>query len=190
MLLRIRDPRDGPAWAQFAQVYLPMVERYCLRRGLQHADAIDVSQEVMKAVSGAMARFKYDPAHGSFRDWLFVVVRSKLNDFFNRQRSRERGSGRTSVLQRLNEEPAPQETADWMDDCRRELLAWAVKQARHEFESKTWRAFVMVAVQGRTVKEVAAATGLTTNAIYIARSRVQARLRRLAADVADGEPPI
>ena len=190
LLLRIRDPRDGAAWAQFARVYVPMVHRYCLRRGLQDADATDVSQEVLKAVSGAIPKFKYDPAHGSFRDWLFVVVRSKLNDFFDRQRRRERGSGRTSMQQVLNEQPAAQESSDWNEDCRRELLEWAVKEARKEFESRTWRAFIMVAVQGRTAKETAAATGLSTNAIYIARSRVQARLRELAADVADGEPPI
>ena len=91
----------------------------------------------MKAVSQAIGRFEYDPKQGHFRDWLFVVTRSKLNDFFERQRQRERGSGRTSIHQRLNEQPAPQETVDWNEDCRRELFEWAAKRARGEFQENT-----------------------------------------------------
>ena len=94
------------------------------------------------------------------------------------------------MQQRLNEHPAAQETSDWNEDCRRQLLEWAVKRARNEFESKTWRCFVMVAVEGRSVKDASASTGLSTNAVYVARSRVKARLRELIAEVADGEPPI
>lgn len=167
---------------------MPMVHRYCRRRGLQEADATDVTQDVMKAVSQAIGRFEYDPKHGQFRDWLFTVTRSKLNNLFERQRRRERGSGRTSIQQRLNEQPAPEETTQWNEDCRRELFEWAAKQARTEFKEATWRAFMMVAVEGRSAEEASKATGLSANAVYIAKSRVLSRLRELVAELGEDSP--
>jgi RNA polymerase sigma factor (sigma-70 family) len=190
LLVRIKDPRDNHAWNQFAEVYLPMVHRYCLRRGLQDADATDASQDVMNAVSRAVAKFEYDPAHGSFRDWLFVVVRSKLNNFFHKQARRERGTGRTSMQQILSAQPAAEETIQWDDDCRRQLFEWAAKRARAEFKDSTWKAFYMSAVEAKPTGEITRATGLSAGAIYIAKSRVLARLRQLVAELGDASSRI
>ena len=48
---------------------------------------------------------------------------------------------------------------------------------REEFANSTWQAFWQTAVEGRETKDVAAALGLSAGAVYIARSRVIARLR-------------
>jgi RNA polymerase sigma factor (sigma-70 family) len=184
LLVRVKDPQDKKAWGDFVQIYMPMVQRYCRRRGLQDADATDVSQDVMKSIAQAIERFQYDPAHGQFRNWLFTVTRSKLNNFFGRKV--ERGSGRTTIQQQLEEQPGREETAAWEEDCRRQLFEWAAKQARAEFEEKTWKAFLMTAVEGKEVKEASSATGLSANAVYVARSRVMARLRELVSGVEEG----
>jgi hypothetical protein len=34
LLLRLRDPRDGDAWHQFAQLYGPLVYQFARKRGL------------------------------------------------------------------------------------------------------------------------------------------------------------
>ena len=187
LLMRVKNRQDRQAWGQFAQAYMPMVQGYCRRRGLQDADATDVSQEVMTAVAKAIVGFQYDPKQGQFRDWLFTVTRSKLNNFFEKQRRRERGSGRTTIQQRLDEQPAPEETSQWNEDCRRQLFEWAAKRARAEFEEKTWRAFYMSAVEGMAIKEICRATGLSANAVYVAKSRALARLRQLVAELGDEE---
>src|SRR5688500_16464837 len=93
LLVRIRDPRDGPAWDQFMGIYFPMVHRYCRRCGLQDSDASDVAQAAMQGVVQAIGRFEYDPKRGRFRDWLFVLTRSKLRDFFGRLNRYVRASG-------------------------------------------------------------------------------------------------
>jgi RNA polymerase sigma-70 factor (ECF subfamily) len=77
LLVRLRDPRDGPAWAQFVEVYAPPVYGFARRQGLQDADAADLTQEVLQTVAAAIRRLDYDRGRGSFRGWLFSVVRSR-----------------------------------------------------------------------------------------------------------------
>ncbi|HYT94076.1 MAG TPA: hypothetical protein VEL76_35500 [Gemmataceae bacterium] len=48
---------------------------------------------------------------------------------------------------------------------------------RGSFEDSTWRAFWLLAVEGKTGKEAARALGMTLAAAYMAKSRVLARLK-------------
>ena len=70
LLRRIRITDDRAAWTSFVDLYSPLVYRYCLRRGLQDADARDVVQEVFIRVGRGIERFEHDPARGQFRAWL------------------------------------------------------------------------------------------------------------------------
>src|SRR5207302_10242972 len=78
LLARIKDARDDEAWTAFLDTYAPAVYRYCRRKGLQHPDAADVTQEVMAQVARSAGGFEYRPEQGRFRDWLGVVTHSKL----------------------------------------------------------------------------------------------------------------
>ena len=55
LLLRLRDSRDEEAWRQFVELYAPAVFRTCRRRGLQEADAADVTQEVLRSIAAGPA---------------------------------------------------------------------------------------------------------------------------------------
>ncbi len=61
LLLRLQDARDSDAWRQFVELYAPLVYRYGRRHRLQDADAADLTQEVLRAVSVAMRRQDYNP---------------------------------------------------------------------------------------------------------------------------------
>jgi RNA polymerase sigma-70 factor (ECF subfamily) len=100
LLVRLRDARDERAWGQFVDLYAPLVYGYARRRGLQDADAADLTQGVLRAVAGAVGRLSYDPGRGSFRGWLFTIVRNQLRDFRERQGRPGQGSGDSGV-QRL-----------------------------------------------------------------------------------------
>jgi RNA polymerase sigma-70 factor (ECF subfamily) len=182
LLLRIRDPRDAQAWARFVDLYTPFLYSVCKKQGLQPADAADVAQDVMRTVAAAIPRFSYDPGRGSFRNWLFSVARSRVNDFFRARRRQPVGTGESAVHALLEAEPDPSGEADWEQSWRRHVLAWAAERVRGEFEPATWRAFWATAVEGRPVKEVAAELGISAGAVYIARSRVTARLRRVVEE--------
>src|SRR5205807_9757390 len=91
--LRLRDGHDREAWQEFVDLYAPMVYGFARRRGLQDADAADLMQEVLRAVSGAAGRLDYDPGKGTFRSWLFTVTRNKLYNFLDGRRRRAVATG-------------------------------------------------------------------------------------------------
>ncbi|MFL5340640.1 MAG: RNA polymerase sigma factor [Gemmataceae bacterium] len=186
LLVRLRDPADADAWRQFVEIYAPVVYGYARRRQLQDADAADLTQEVMRNVAGAARRLEYDPGRGSFRSWLFTVARNRLLDFRDHQR-RGQGAGGTSAHELLEQQPAREDEALWDEEFHRRLFALAAEQARPDFEERSWSAFWQTAIDGRKPQEVAAALGLSVGAVYIARSRVQARLKERVAELCDVE---
>src|SRR6516162_1714017 len=109
LLLRLRDRRDAAAWDEFVDRYAPLVYGYLRKQGLQDADAADLSQEVLRAVAGAIGRLEYDPARGAFRNWLFTVVRRKLLNWRAAQQLRPHGSGDPGTHRLLEQCPAPEE---------------------------------------------------------------------------------
>jgi RNA polymerase sigma-70 factor (ECF subfamily) len=181
LLIHLRDPKNAGAWSDFVRLYTPLVFGFCVQRGLQEADAADVCQEVMIAVAGGMGNFAYDPARGSFRSWLMRVTRNRVNSFFERSYRRAPANGSTSVMARLADQPTPEEEDRWETEYRRRMLTWASEQVRGEFAANTWEAFRQTAVEGKPGVEVAAALGMSVGAVYIARSRVMARLREKVA---------
>src|SRR4051794_17515542 len=107
LLLRLRDPQDGAAWRDFVERYAPVIYGYLHKQGLQDADAADLVQDVLVAVAGAVGRLEYDPAKGSFRNWLFTIVRRRLINWRNAQASRVQASGDSGTQLLLEGRPAP-----------------------------------------------------------------------------------
>jgi RNA polymerase sigma-70 factor (ECF subfamily) len=177
LLVRLRDTADHEAWCQLVELYAPLVYRFLRRRGLQDADAADLTQEVLRAVAGAIDRFEYDSRRGSFRGWLFTVARNKLHSFLKHTNCRRRHIEEVDD-ERLRLEPAPVEEAElWEQEFHQRLFDWAAEQVRGQFVDTTWQAFWRTAVEGRPPREVAAELSLSVGAVYIARSRVLARLK-------------
>lgn len=178
LLIRIGDRLDQDAWARFVALYAPVLHAYGVRSGLQEADAADLVQEVLGSLVGSSARFAYDPARGSFRGWLFTIARNHLRKQATRRRRQAVGSGDTAVGERLSAEPdhrTDEEAA--AADGLRELFRRAADRVRGEFRAATWDAFWATAVEGRPPREVADRLGMSEGAVYIAKSRVLARIR-------------
>jgi RNA polymerase sigma-70 factor (ECF subfamily) len=180
LLARIKDTGDRQAWAEFVDIYAPLIYGYALKQGLQDADAADLTQEVLGAVARSAARLDYDPTRGTFRGWLFRVVRNELADLGAARKRHRPGSGDTAVKRRLEEHPAPtqDEVAAWEREYERQLFARACDQVRRDFQESTWQAFWLTAIQGKSGKEVAGVLGLTTAAVYLAKRRVTERLKQ------------
>jgi RNA polymerase sigma factor (sigma-70 family) len=179
LILRLSDPADAAAWREFVVLYEPLIHHLARRKGLQDADARDFSQEVLVTVARAVGRWDPDPQRGSFRGWLSRIARNLLVNFLTRQHQ-PRGSGATSVQELLDAQPAhdPSATALFDVEYRRRVFRWAADEIRGEFTPATWQAFWLTAIGGRPPKEVAEELGLSVGAVYIARSRVMARLRK------------
>src|SRR5262249_52808416 len=151
--------------------------------GLQDADAADLTQDVLRAVAGAAGRLEYDPARGAFRGWLFTVVRNKLRNFLAGRKRKCVGTGDTAGQKQLEGQPAARESAFWDREYERRLFTWAAERVRGDFEETTWQAFWRTAVEGQPARAAAETLGMSVGAIYIAKSRVLARLRKEIAEL-------
>jgi RNA polymerase sigma-70 factor (ECF subfamily) len=180
LLVRLRDPLDERAWAEFVEIYGPLVRQLARRRGLQDADAADLVQEVFRAVAMAIERYDPDPAKGSFRSWLSTIARNLIVNLLDAQRRQPRGSGDTEIRHLLEAQPAPTSEESVLFDLeyRRHLLHWAGKRVRDEFSEAAWQAFWKTSVEGQPAQEAARVLGLTIGTVYQYKSRVVARLRR------------
>src|SRR5205085_1335360 len=146
----------------------------------QDADAADVMQDVLRSVAGAAARLNYDPARGSFRGWLYTVARNKVFNFLDADRHKlGRGSGDSGARERLEALAGPEWglAESWDEEYERNLAALAMQRVQGEVQQATWQAFWQTAALGRNAREVGEALGMSAGAVYVARSRVLARLK-------------
>jgi RNA polymerase sigma-70 factor (ECF subfamily) len=187
LLVRIRDPQDERAWREFLDIYEPLIYRLARRKGFQDADARELSQEVFLAVASAIDRWDPDPSRGSFRGWLFRIARNLMINLLASKRRHPQATGSTDIKHLLEEQAAPvgEDSALFDRQYQREVFRWAAGQIRGQFHETTWRAFWLSSVEQREIKEVAETLGLSAGAVYIARSRVMARLRQ-AVEGLDG----
>lgn len=185
LLLRLRDATDGEAWTEFVRLYTPLIFGHCRRHGPQEADAADAAQELMRVAAQAMPGFRYDAERGKFRGWLLQTTRHRLSKFFARQQRAPQAASDSTLERLLDHEPGSDEQTRWEEDYRQRLFDWAAEKARAEFQPATWEAFWLTAVEAVSVKEVARRVGISVGAVYIARSRVTARLRELIETATD-----
>jgi RNA polymerase sigma factor (sigma-70 family) len=179
LLIRLREHDNHGAWQEFVKLYSPIIYGFARKRGLQDADAADLMQDVMRSVSTAISRLEYDQKQGTFRGWLFTITRNKIYNFLSARRIRPQASGDSSTNQLLNSHPeANDEAHAWEQEYQRRLAAIAMEQIQGEFEAKTWQAFVLTAVNGEAAAEASKQLGISAGAIYVAKSRVLARLKK------------
>jgi RNA polymerase sigma-70 factor (ECF subfamily) len=180
LLVRLRDPQDHDAWQQFFRVYASVVYGFARRRGLQDADAADLMQDVLRRVAMSAGKLDYDRRKGTFRGWLFTVTRNRVFDFLNQRRKQAVGAGGSDVQERLNDQPATDAgdgASAWDQEHQQGVMRWAMDRVRGEFQDNTWKAFWQTAVEGKSPKEVAGNLAMSAGAVYVAKSRVLARLK-------------
>ncbi|WP_231741872.1 sigma-70 family RNA polymerase sigma factor [Stieleria varia] len=169
------------AWAEFVELYRPLVVRVALAKGLQHADADDLAQDVLATVGKAINSF--DPlADGSFRGWLFKITRNLcVNQLTRGPFSGNRGpigSGDSDVHRMLLQQPADEATVTLFETEHRRLrFQQAAEMLQARFTESTWLSFWLTAVDGRSIQSVADELGMTEGSVRVARCRVLAKLK-------------
>jgi len=157
LLFRLRDWQDHEAWMEFVSLYEPVVYRLLRRHGLQDADAREVMQDLLLAVSRSIER--WDPAkeRGSFRGWLRQVTRNLVINWLKQRERRVPATGDSDLQAMLDNLPADSglETVEFDQELRRSLFQQAAEQVRGEVQPATWQAFWETAVVGTSSESAA-----------------------------------
>jgi RNA polymerase sigma-70 factor (ECF subfamily) len=91
LLGRLKDWSDDQSWRDFFETYWRLIYSTARKSGLSDAEAQEVVQETVIAVAKQMSAFKYDPALGTFKGWLKLVIRRRVVDQYRKRKPHEVG---------------------------------------------------------------------------------------------------
>ncbi|MEZ6135241.1 MAG: sigma-70 family RNA polymerase sigma factor [Pirellulaceae bacterium] len=177
LLVRMQGGADHAAWTEFVGIYSPVIYRAARYKGLQDADAQDVTQQVLLAVARSLERRPHDPHRAKFRTWLGRVTRNAALNALQRVKP-DRATGDSDVHASLKSvADSPSDELLLEREYQKQLFRAAAEIVQPEFAADTWRAFWLTTVEGQELGDVAELLNKNLGSIYAARSRVMRRLR-------------
>ena len=189
LLVRLSQKSDD-AWREFLEIYEQAIYRFARRRGLQDADAWDVTQDVLAAVERKLADWDEAAIDGAFRNWLFRVARNIAVDEFRKQSRQILASGDSRISWAIKEHPdGKQDEERFWTEYRTELFCWAAEQIKPTCSDTSWHAFVLTAIEGQSPSRVAKKLKVSVGSVYAAKFRIVSRVKKLIARLDDDGPP-
>lgn len=174
---------DSTAWRRMYVHYEPLIKFWCRKANVPAQDVNDLVQDVFQTVAKSIEQFSRRPT-GSFRGWLRAITNSRVVDWRRRNRGKDRATGGSTAQSFFLAHPfdvsSDHELSD-VEEAEQKLIDQMHRRAlsiiRDRFQTKTWTAFWMVVVEGKTPKEVAEQLSISPATVRVAKSRVLHRLR-------------
>ncbi len=169
--MRSAQAGDALAYTELLRTITPRLRQIVSnqRKFLQHADVEDLVQEVLLSVHAVRGTF--DPDR-TFMPWLLAITRNRLADAARRY-------GRRTVHETGVEEPSVTFVAD---AANTEVEAYgdpeALRHAIQELPPGQRKAIEMLKLREMSLKEAAAASGTSAEALKVSVHRALATLRR------------
>lgn len=182
LLHRLRQSSDSETWNRLVRLYAPLLKSWLRKYEVQSADAEDLIQEVLLAVSKDVTTFDHNGRPGAFRTWLRSILVNRLRNFWRARGRRPQARGDSDMERRLAqlEDPASEMSQLWNRQHDRHVVRQLLALWEPQFEPQTWKAFCRVAIDGERPDVVAGELGISLNAVFIAKSRVLSKLRQEA----------
>ncbi|MBI4659668.1 MAG: sigma-70 family RNA polymerase sigma factor [Verrucomicrobia bacterium] len=195
LLSRLKNWDDQESWKEFFDAYSRLIYRVATKAGLTDAEAQDVVQETVIVVARKIPDFKYDPALGSFKSWLLLITRRRIEKQFKKRMpvrvglaSRLSGAGeapdqradetkRTATVERVPDPNSFDLETAWDAEWERNLWDAALARVKAQVKPKQFQMFDLYVCKEWPVKEVARALGVSVADVYVIKHRV-ARLIR------------
>ena len=186
LLERLRHPAPADTdWRRLHDLYRPLIRAWLARIPGLTREIDDLTQDVFVVVVRELPEF-HRQRHGSFRAWLRQVTVNRVRAWRRTDRSVAPDDlrGADGYLSQL-EDPASPLAQQWDREHDRRVFDRLLAAVRPDFTPPTWEAFRLFALGEGTATEVAEQTGLSVNAVIVAKSRVLKRLREEAAGLID-----
>ena len=180
LLSRLKDLEDEASWSDFFSTYRRLIHSVAIKAGLAESEAQDVVQETLISVAGRIQGFQYDPAAGSFKNWLLLITRRRIADHL-RERYR-RGAVAPDTPPGLpgaaTDDPvAPELEALWNEEWDRHLLATALDRLRRRVKPMHYQLFDCYVLKQWPVIRVARTLGVSVAQVYLAKHRLLRQLK-------------
>jgi RNA polymerase sigma-70 factor (ECF subfamily) len=161
---------DMFAWAEFSERCLSVLRVWSLRWGLQPADADDLIQNTLIIVLTRIRTFRHRGT-GSFRSWIRMIAWHCFCDAL----ALSKKTPPSETMDRIRDTPEARQTLEEEFDriFELQLLEDAMRRVQGRVQQSTWEAFQLTAIQGLAARDASEQTGLTPDAVYAARARVQ-----------------
>jgi RNA polymerase sigma-70 factor (ECF subfamily) len=185
LLAGLFDPRNAAAWEAFDRRYRPILLGFARNCGLKDEAANEIAQETIVRFVEEYREGKYDRSRGRLGAWLVTIARYRMIDQQRRRGVAKVERGESAMID-LDDEKSV--SAAYEAERRRAVLREALEElaTKTKTDPKTIRAFEMLVYHGLSPAQVAEDLGMSTHDVYLAKSRIAAKLReiveRLEAD--------
>lgn len=164
---------DQDAWIQFVDRYGNRLFEWCGIRGLQTADAEDVTQNVLIKIARSIKTFQYDRTM-TFRGWLRTVTENAIVDYQRERLARKKVWQLDQSTELLDSEEARQDLLTRLSDVfDLELLEHAMDRVRARVDQRRWLAWKKCTREAMSGREVAETLKMPVGTVYAARFQVQ-----------------
>ena len=145
----------------------------------------DVAQEALLVVFRELPAFQRQ-REGSFRAWLRRVTANRVRTWWRTRRRQPVVSfDPTDEFLSQLEDPNSQLSHRWDLEHDQHIFEKLLAVVKPDFDSCTWEAFRLFAIENRKAQEVAEELGITENAVLLGKSRILKRLREESTGLID-----
>jgi RNA polymerase sigma factor (sigma-70 family) len=178
LLAGLFDPRNAAAWEAFDLRYRPILVGFARNCGLKDNDANEIAQETIVRFVEEYRAGKYDRTRGRLGAWLVTIARYRMLDVKRRAGTARIARGDSAMVD-LDDERSV--SAAYEAERRQGLLREALEELRTKsrVDPKTVKAFEMLVYHSLSPAVVAEQLGISTHDVYLAKSRVAAKLREI-----------
>lgn len=178
LLSRLKNWNDGDAWQTFFDTYWKLIYNAAIRAGLTEAEAQDVVQETVIAVSRKIPEFMYDPGKGSFKTWLLrqttwrIAGQKRKRLPITTEKSSPRTSSRTTTLERVPDPAVSALEASWDREWEKNLLDAAIRRVKAKVNAKHFQAFDLCVSKKWPPSKVAKDLRINPARVYMIKHRI------------------
>ena len=178
---------EANAWKSRTDLYRPLIIGWLNRQGVPPRDLEDVGQDILLSVVKHLPSFEHSGRRGAFGTWLRTIVCSRTTDYWRAIDAGTQGSGgsgATAALQQIAD-PDSELNRQWDEEHDQYVIHCLLDLVEQKFEPDSLQAFRRLTLDGASGETVAKELGLSVGAVYVAKSRVLARIRQEAAGLID-----
>ena len=186
LLSRLRNLDDQESWRTFFDLYWRLLYNVARRSGLDDAGAQEIVQDTVIVVARKMPEFRYDPARGTFRQWLLRITRRRIIDHLRRvyrqppraELAPESLDEEAEHAEAIMDQGAGAIEAAWNEEWEKATFEAALARVRVEINPQHFQVFDYCVLKEWPAAKVAATLGLNAAQVYLAKHRVAQAMKR------------